>query len=69
MFHIDEFLKHLKEKQYSYYTLQAYLKDLRRFEVYCSRFGVEDVRNISKQIVCEYTESLNGKDYPACVNR
>jgi len=62
MFHIEEFLKHLKEKQYSFSTLQAYLKDLKRFEEYCSRYGIEDVKNISKQIVCEYTESLNGKE-------
>ena len=62
MFHIEEFLKHLKEKQYSFSTLQAYLKDLNHFESYCSHCGVEDVKNISKQIVCEYTESLNGKE-------
>ena len=62
MFHVEDFIKHLKEKQYSFSTLHAYLDDLRHFEVYCSHYGIEDVRNISRKVVFEYFGTLNGKE-------
>lgn len=62
MFHIEDFLKHLKEKLYSFSTLHAYLADLEHFEAYCFCCGIEDVRNISKQVINEYFKTLNGND-------
>jgi len=64
MFYIEEFLKHLKEKQYSFSTLRAYRKDLEHFEAYFTCHGIEDVRNISKHKVLDYLNTLNRKAHP-----
>ena len=44
MFYIEEFLKHLKEKQYSFSTLKAYHQPLDPFEDYYNRTGMTRIR-------------------------
>ena len=54
MFYIEEFLNYLKSKQYGFYTLHAYRRDLKHFREYCIRYGVEDVKNNTKQMTFKY---------------
>jgi len=62
MFYIKEFLKHLKEKQYSFSTLKGYRRALENFETYCIHSGVNGIKDIPKKQVFEYLDTLNGKD-------
>ena len=62
MYYIDEFLHHLKEKQYRFSTLKAYRQSLGRFEAYCKRLGIEGIRDVPGKLVFEYLGTLEGKD-------
>ena len=71
MFYIKEFLNCLKTKQYSFSTLHAYRQELKHFREYCIRYGLEDVKNTTKQMTFKYLATLPGKEIPtkACCNR
>ena len=64
MFYIEEFLNYLKDKQYRFSTLHAYKQELNYFEEYCTRCGVEEVKNTTKQMTFKYLATLHGKENP-----
>jgi len=61
MYYIDEFLHHLKEKQYLYSTLKAYRQSLGRFDAYCTRLRMDGIRDVPEKLVFEYLDTLQGK--------
>ncbi|KKL98466.1 hypothetical protein LCGC14_1824120 [marine sediment metagenome] len=64
MFYIEEFLNYLKSKQYCFSTLQTYKQELNHFKEYCIRYGIEDVKNTTKQMTFRYLATLHGTEIP-----
>jgi integrase/recombinase XerD len=62
MLHVEEFLKHLENRDYRAYTRAAYRKVLARFAAYCGQNGFLDINTIGRKEVLEYIQSLGSKD-------
>ncbi len=62
MFHAEEFLKHLEDRQYRAYTLASYRRLLERFAAYCLQHGLLDITAIDRKEALEYLQSLGPKD-------
>lgn len=62
--YLNEFKTYLKcIKKCSENTLDAYMRDVERFFIYCTEQGIEDVCNIKSETISEYLDYIksNGK--------
>ena len=62
MFHVDEFLKYLSERQFRYATLTAYRRLLERFATYVGQHGFSDVAAIGRKEALNFIEALAPRD-------
>ena len=74
MFHVNEFLNHLKNCRYSRKTIREYGYVLEHLKTYFERIGVDDVTGISESRMRAYLEELEhrhqtGKHAYICVKR
>ena len=74
MFHVNEFLNHLKNSRYSRKTIREYGYVLAHLKNRFEQDGIEDVTGISDSRMCAYLEELehrqqSGKHAYSCVKR
>jgi integrase/recombinase XerD len=62
MYHVDEFIRRLREEQYRFSTLKSYRRSLDRFAAYCKSRGIEEIKVVPAQLVFRYLDTLEGKD-------